>query len=455
MVGKFKAGIATGLATAMCLAAVSASASTWVIKDYDTSSSTPLPTAPIVYQEFDDNGFPTGRVVSGLSAQAENLKGFADVELKNSWISDVYPNAEYANLYADGNYTGRVFATGRDGSVPGLVQYRDVDYMWEAAAPYKIYSIKQANLLINGKAQWFGTVEKNYPVQYTGRNASVTSERVAYGFADYEVTGTNKVSTVPSVIKSSYMDKTAYTALVGLTSDQLAPSTLPTKTVEVAKDATILIPRTYDLKLTGPSFDDNGVQTAGGKVIYGTKESNPSKFNVSNLLTTITDVSGNLAYCDITWTKGAYEKAKPYRLYEYLTIDGVVMDGSAIGNGLYKPSIFRYTGAKANLDHKIAVVGVSEDGEVLLQTKVTFDEGKTYVAEGDAYGSGVYANASYRVEKGTAVNGAKTVTPVYAFEFNGVKYDTYEVNGQWFVEEWGNNTVATNAPHYFLEPYVK
>lgn len=451
MSGKIKAGFAAGIAAAMCLATVSASAAQWRIKDYDTSGGI-TPSAPIVYQEFDDNGLPTGRVVSGFSAQQEGLKGFAEIELKDSWVSDVYPNKEYAKLYADGNYTGRVFETGRDGT--DLVQYRDVDFMWEAAAPYKIYSITQAKLTINGTAQWFGTVEKNYPVKYTNRNASVSSERVAYGFGDYEITGTNTVSLVPNVIKTSYMDNTAYTALSGVTAAQLAPKTAPSAPVQVSSDAVILIPRTYDLKLTGPSFDSNGNQIANGKVLYGTKESDPAKFNVSNLLTTLTDYKGDLAYCDITWTAGGFESAKPYKLYEYLTVDGVVLDGSAIGEGVYKPCIFRYTGATANLKHRTVIAGVSDAGEVLIKTQVSFDDGKTYVDESAAYSTGVHANAEYRVEKGV-VDGAKTVTPVYAFNFNGVTYNTYEVNGEWFVEEWGSNGVVTNTPHFFLEPYVK
>lgn len=447
---KIKAGIAASIAAAMCLATVSASAAEWRIKDYDTSRGI-TPSAPIVYQEFDGNGMPTGRVVSGLSAQQEGLKGFAEIELKDSWVSDVYPNKEYANLYADGNYTGRVFETGRDGK--DLVRYRDVDFMWEAAAPYRIYAITQARLTINGSAQWFGTVEKNYPVKYTDRNASVTSERVAYGFGDYEITAANTVSVVPEVIKNYYMDNTAYTAISGVTAAQLSPKSVSPVPVQVSKDAEILIPRTYDLKLTGPSFDPNGNQIANGKVLYGTKESDPAKFNVANLLTTLRDYKGELAYCDITWTIGGFESAKPYKLYEYLTVDGVVLDGSAIGNGLYKPCIFRYTGATANLKHRTVIAGVSSEGEVLIKTQVSFNDGITYVDESPAYSTGVHANAEYRVEK-DLIDGAKTVTPVYVFNFNGVTYNTYEVNGEWFVEQWGTNGVATNTPHFFLEPYV-
>lgn len=451
MLNKLKTGLTTALAATLCLASVSATAAEWRFKDYDTTGGV-LPSAPIVYQEFDSNGLPTGRVVSGYSAQAEGLKGFAEMSLKGTWVSDVYPNQEYAKLYADGAYTGRVYATGRDGE--DLVTYRDVDFMWEASAPYKIYSIKQARLTINGVTQWFGTVEKNYPVQYSGKNASVAVQRVAYGFGDYEVTGANKVSLVPERIKQGYMDTKAYSEIRGIEADKLAPQVVAPTPIEVSRDAGFLIPRTYDLKLVGPSFDDNGNQIAGGTVLYGTKYPTPANFNVPNLLTTLKDnITDEIYYCDITWTEGGFERAKPYKLYEYLTVDGVVMDGSKIGENLYKPCIFRYTGATANLPHRTVVAGVDAKGEVVLKTQVSFDNGKTFVDEGDVFGTGIFPNVEYRVEK-NVIPGEKTVTPVYVFNYNGVTYNMFEVNGEWFVEEWGNNTVYTNAPHFFLEPYV-
>ena len=148
MSSKIKRRAAVVMAVAVCLSSVSASAAQWRIKDYDTTNAMAglKPVVPVVYQEFDDAGFPTGRVVSGNSAQEEGLKGFADAELKGAWISDVYPNKEYTSLYADGVYTGKVFETGRDGV--DLVEYKDVDFMWEVAAPHKIYSIKKAKLKV-------------------------------------------------------------------------------------------------------------------------------------------------------------------------------------------------------------------------------------------------------------------------------------------------------------------
>lgn len=456
MSGKFKKSFAAVLASALCVSA-SVGAAEWRIKDYDTSAG--ITPAPIVYQEFDANGLPTGRVVAGYEAQQEGLKGFAQVELKNSWVSDVYPNAEYINLYADGNYTGRVYPTGRDGK--DLVTYRDVDFMWEAAAPYRIYSIKQAKLFKDGKVQWFGNAEMNYPVEYTNRNADVKVERIKYGFGEYEITGTNAVAPIPEkIVNEGYFDMNAYTRIKGVTADMIKAKEEAPKAVEISKNTDIEIPRTYDLKLTGPSFDQNGKATANGLTLIASKDSDYAKYNVKNILETYNDSYGynEMANCEITWTPAGYEAAKPYRLYEYLTVDGVVMDGSIFYQDcektLYKPCIYAYSGATANLKHRTVVAGVNDEGEVVLQTQVSYNDGKTYVNEGAVFGTGIYPNVEYRIDKGL-VDGEKTVTPVYVFEYCGKMYDTYEVNGEWIVELWGNNLVSTDSANQFLEPYVK
>ncbi len=248
MTSNFKKGISAALAAVMCSAAVSASAATWKPVNIDMENG-----GAIQYQEYDDQGLPTGRSAYGQEAQDDyNLPGFAKITVERTWFSDYYPNYEYQNLYAETTATGKVYsgtvqATGRNGLDYGsegktLVEYRDVDYMWEAAAPHRIYSITQAKLTINGKTQWYGSVDKNYPVQYTGRNAEVTAERIAYGFGDYKVSG-KSVSIIPAALKAGYMDKTAYTAMVGVTSDQLAPKYVSPNHVEVTASE-VLIPRT-------------------------------------------------------------------------------------------------------------------------------------------------------------------------------------------------------------------
>ncbi len=464
MSSKIKRRAAVVMAVAVCLSSVSASAAQWRIKDYDTTNAMAglKPVVPIVYQEFDNAGFPTGRVVSGNSAQTEGLKGFADAELKNTWISDVYPNKEYINLYADGVYTGKVFETGRDGV--DLVEYKDVDFMWEVAAPHKIYSIKKAKLNINGKATWFGSVDKNYPVEYTGRNATVLANRCALGFGVYKLHQPSimnkdvRAERISKEIENNYMDKSALTNIRGLSAADIYPNANSAKRIDVTgKEKDLFIPRTYDVELVGPKFDNEG-KICGNVTIYGTEYPNPGDMNIADIVGVCKDsITGNLEGTTLTWTPAGYEAAAPYRLYEYLTVDGLVMDGRWLYNDgiadYYLPAIYRYTSAKANLKFRTIVDEVDANGEVILCKQVSYNDGATFVTESKIK-TGIYPNAEYNVEFGTVVEGTKTLTPVYKFNYNGENYTTYRINGEWFTEKWGNYNYSANMPSAYIAPYV-
>lgn len=370
MLTKFKKSFTIALAVVMCLSTVCASAATWRIKDYDTDTINGGNIA-IVYDEYDDMGNFTGRSAKANSIGyvdpvAYGLKPFATVEHKNPWMDIYYPNNQFATIYADGKNLGKFAPTGLNG-LDGLVEYKTVDYMWQVAAPFQIYSITKAKLNIGGQVQWFGTPEYWYPTQYTGRNANVSVQRVAYGFGPYEVTGANKVELIPQdFVDLGYVDPSvnAYglnlapvASATNLSVSPAALQILPTMTWE----SNINIPRSYDYALVGPAYDELGNEIPGGKTITATtyqegKEPNRAadldSFGVKNLLDTIIDVDGNTQMCEITWTAGGYDIDSPHLIYEYLTIDGVVMDGSYIGavDGIHywRPCIIAYTGAVAN-----------------------------------------------------------------------------------------------------------
>jgi len=334
MLTKFKKSFTIALAVVMCLTTVCASAASWRIRDYVTTAIAGGQ-CPIQYAEYDDMGNFTGRVATGAQALAFGLKPFATVEHKNPWIDIYFPNQEFATIYADGKNLGVFAPTTNAGKVlfngdlvnTGLVEYKDVDYMWQVAAPFQIYSITKAKLNIGGKAQWFGTPEFGYPTNYTGRNAEVKVQRVPYGFAGYEVTGANKIELVPGDFGP--WTTAAVNAIAGV---NLAPVTtwngdfaevspaalqiLPTLTWQ----SNLQIPRSYDYALVGPAFDELGNAIAGGKTITATtyeegKEPNRfaelSSFGVTNLLDTVVDVNGNTQMCEITWTAGGYDIIAP------------------------------------------------------------------------------------------------------------------------------------------------
>ncbi|MGM9551229.1 MAG: hypothetical protein ACI3XA_03135 [Clostridia bacterium] len=547
MLGKFKKGLTLALATSLCLATVSASAAEWRRVDYNTSAiengvSVTSLAVPVVYQEFDDLGLPTGRMVEGEAAVKEGLVGWANVTVGGTWVSDVYPNDQYAKLYADGNYTGRVIPTGLFGEAAG-VEYRDVNFMWEVAAPHRIYAATQAKLFKDGVVQWFASAEKNYPIVYSGENAAVTHERAYYGFADYKVTGENTVSIVPEHM-AAYTEASVYEDIEGIEAWKLAPEYVTVdykddcdcvirgidalgrcyvegfidgvwdrlyvtvedwkkmevkcdhepdcvcdactykKSIwpkysnpyryEVAYDTEIKIPRTYEHVLVGPAFDADGnktgatetvkateykawvwytgVDAAGNEIKWQQYEYAPQYFNIPNLLSTenarvsglVNDLNGELSYCDITWTKGGYETTEPHKVYEFLTVDGVVMDGSMIGTvevkveggtvyqEVYKPFIYRYTGATANVAHRTVVDSVVDD-ELVVRTEAYVDG--VWVTCARSY-TGQRVNHETRYAYDSRI-GAKTAVNVYVFSYAGERYEMYEtVPGTWHVNDW-------------------
>ena len=372
MLTKFKKSFTIALAVVMCLSTVCASAASWRIKDYDTDVQwLPNPVVEIVYEEVDDFGRFTGRManisagewkeqpnnnyygaygvtfIPATEMKAAGLKPYAQVEFKNPWFDIYYPNNEYANVYADGKNLGVYHSTSRNGLM-NLVEYKDVDYMWEVAAPFQIYSVKKAKLMINGAVQWFGTPAFNYPTKYTGRNADVKVNKYAYGFGAYEITEAGKVTLVPAKL-AGYVD-------AGYANVDLSPvaGAAPARQVLNIRYADIKIPRTYDYALVGPAFDEVGNATPYAKTVVASKyEGNPADFGVNPLISTVVDRDGNETLCDITWTAGGYEFESPHNIYEYLTVDGVVMNGAYIGKignvDYWLPCISAYTGAVANV----------------------------------------------------------------------------------------------------------
>lgn len=455
MLTKFKKSFTIALAVVMCLTSVLASAAEWKIIDYDELSIAGGQ-VPIIYDEYENGMFTGRRAAWGLNAARREvygdnaadptddlidplsvgLKRTATATFVNPWVDVFFPNNEFATLYADGVNTNSFANTGAQNAgkiwtaagwtATGNVEYREVDFAWEVFAPFNILSITQAKLNIGGKAQWFGDVTYNYPVNYTGKAAQVVVQRVPYGFANYEITGPNQIELVPddldgirnnltgglvpvvtgttpafsvtgapagAVAPVNYMNASLFTFVSGLTNQDVttgaaipvsdgAVNLLPTARnqyfdfsqspvrvlADRVTDADVQIPRSYDYTLVGPSFDANGNQIAGGMKIAASsyqegkqphRANELASFGVANLLDTLNSTAAPAdvnfgstpvpQMCEITWTDGGYETTSPHRQFSYLTVDGVVMDGSYMGavDGIHywRPCIIAYTGA--------------------------------------------------------------------------------------------------------------
>lgn len=181
MINSKKSIVALALSTGMLLSTASAFAAgdiTWKVKDYVANADRTKFT--IVYEQYLD-GIATGRKISGEDARKYGLKPYASsITRPNSWYDLRYPNYEYDEIFADGEYTGLVEKTGAQ--LP-YTSYKDFPYTWEVGGTHKIIAIKKA--FLNGG--WFGKANYDYPSVYTGANADVKEENKYLGFDVFEI----------------------------------------------------------------------------------------------------------------------------------------------------------------------------------------------------------------------------------------------------------------------------
>jgi len=365
MFNKIKKSFTIALAVVMAFASVAACATGALQRDarvvgYDVdwyNANRPTNIIPIQYQVYDEKGVMIAETQGEAALRDFGLEPFATAELKNPWVSIDFGwaqnpqtgawdiplwNQEYADLYANGNkVAGASYATGRAGVLAG-VKYRNVDYMWEAAAPHKIYSRTQAYLFVNGVAQWYSNA--TYPVQYSGRNAQVKAERIYYGFGDYKVTGKDAIALLPTYM-APWVGNDVFAGIEGITAADLAPKTEVVRQDVTAYFDEIKVPKSYDIKLVGPGFDGEGNQIPDAKTIIGSDITtvNPANLGINDVIGVVRDsFYGNIEYAEITWTNSNHEAVYPYNDYLFLTVDGVVMDGRMEAPGYYRPCIFRY-----------------------------------------------------------------------------------------------------------------
>lgn len=338
---KKKTLCALAVAAIMCLSSVSALANTWQLKDYDTSSealeqSMMQDKVAKIYAEYDDAGMPTGRVLSGDSVEANQIKdaygnpltGWAQASLLDKWIDKAYPNYSYVRLYADGNYTGVVFPTGAYGDC----EYRWSNYMWDSST-HDIYQVLQAKLP-NG---WYGGQDGAvplYPTRNSGKKANVRVIRNQIG-VDW--------SGIPAVVQ--------------------VETGMPEAFEEV-------IPRVYQETTYGPVFNFDGSISSGNEFALAA----PARvYNGGDFAAT-------------TWVDAGFELEEPYRIYQILSADGYLADGT-----MGKPYIYRYTGGLASPNVTWVPCGFTTGNELVVEKYV--DGIKT----GYTKNSGVYGKIDYSV----------------------------------------------------------
>ncbi len=453
------AGIALSAAAVLTsMTTLAAGQITWQVKDYITANGG-IP-YEIVYEQYLD-GVATGYFVSGDAAREYGLKGYASsITRPVTWYDVTYPNYQYQEIWADGQYTGLVKPTGAQ--LP-YTAYKDFPYTWEVGGTHKVVAEKRANF----GGQYIGG--PSYPKLYTGANADVIEENRYFGFDVFEVYADGKARDVEAVLdtegnavnasnvlKASLMTDAANANTVngsisglvnsGNGSDSVLYATLAddmdwayagqrgnTDAYGSYHEVPIfdytnapsdyfdnLLSVQHYFHLSGPVYSADGTIAAGNEyalkidayedcVDASAASTGSWNYNINterygyytNNLITTTPVKATA-----DWVYAGYELAEPYRLYEYLSVEGIVFDGDIDNDGNFDtPVIFRYLknsdGSFALANPKVtwdyAYVEASYPHEIYMQKSVE-DMNGNMVATGEFRGAGKYAKENYAAE---------------------------------------------------------
>lgn len=354
------------LALSVLGAANGALANTWKQVGYDTSdNAVSTGRYACVYQEYDEYGIATGNVKSGFEIYTLNMNvpAFAKtVAWANSFVDrthtcslsskgdyyfanhDLLPEHDCGNLeYANLVLDGKKQERVAATGAYGNVNYRWSNWFWEKAEPHKIYQKKEANFG-NG---WY--TDDSYPMRYSGQNEKVTVTQPQV-YID--------TNSLPLVGDATGNEGLFNKSVLKLYQRYLTGTTIP---VTVIDDVT---------------YTNNGLFTNG-------------------------------LLAEPKWVDAGYEQTPPYRMYQILSLDGYLMDGTNITIQtndpenpmvIAKPYIFRYTGGFAKptityTDYKIDLStydSVNRTAEVVAT--IVLDGNKTTLPP---VATGEYATLDY------------------------------------------------------------
>ena len=388
------------LAGVLCVATVAASTTafagnSWKFKGYSTEDwNVSNGVYNKMWYEVDARGIPTGR---------EKYEGVASkVEWKHEFYERDYPHAEVNRLYLDEQATE---VLGDSGAFADWEMKYEPE-MWEVQYPYRIYERLKTN--IPGIGWYANTLEHRGVTEadllkYLGKNEPVTQTYEYFGFGPYRIINKDVIEQDnyrPGKEQALYNGHYWYEGATDLDGNYIVDSskllddfgidsslpfyeaycadcetTTPHIATDVVNDNECLSCwnawNGYDVSnakiannihvfkseyLVGKDYVKGGNQKIDTATYY-TKTLNAGMFNPHFIIDTNRD---NVA--SIAWTNEMYEhdyvishNMLPNKQYQYLIVDGVILDGRRIGtdwslgtdpavNGIYLPTVYRYVG---------------------------------------------------------------------------------------------------------------
>ncbi|MBQ4109589.1 MAG: hypothetical protein IJC74_01780 [Clostridia bacterium] len=340
--------LSLAMAATMLTGVVAGAASTtWVFDAYDLNHPQYLK----VEKQLDEKGYPTGLWrYAGMPNS---------IEWKHAFYEAAYPHYEYEMLYLDGKLQSAAGARPTGAVAKSVQEVRPL--YWEAYAPYAIYG--QTYTSIPGILAWTPVSLNVIAPAYMG-NADVKKDWVDYGFSAYRtVYGafvdtydflTQEVGAGKFQFAKNYNEMVnSYNAIKALDLTGTGLDAWPAGT-----DFTALVPALVQEELVGPKYE--GGKVVGSKAVRALDEMMVATGKGANYNPAL--VSSEVDYVPVSWQYGSYEEEVHHSIYEYLVIDGVVMDGGDCLELVYdpcckaqnwylapakKPLIKRYTGGVA------------------------------------------------------------------------------------------------------------
>ncbi|MDD6734985.1 MAG: hypothetical protein PUE13_01580 [Clostridiales bacterium] len=391
--------------TALCcaitaLTCASASAQ-WQFAGYDTTNP---PEYGKIFNEVIDGKYTSKQKIEKLEPEAAEWK-FEGYELQ-------YPHAGYERLYLEGNIQRGITRT--TSQFPQWeTKFRD--FMWEVSGEHRIFQRQQTK--INNKYwEWdFGgnAYDESLVFVPTTRYATVTDSFEDYGIANLDMDG-NYVFDINGNIynEEKYTLYSDFNVMPRAFNVKLDEEGNPTKEIvegdffdsanlSVLDENNQFAVTDWDIAqyielmkskfVTGPSYyGENGTKDVAA--MYFANKDYGWNWDWDTVI--------NTREAQIDWTKPVYEMAEPYNYYQYLIVNGLVMDGRND-----TPRIYRFTGGKAtpDVEWKYAFVEADYPYNIVEYKFIRGNDGKMVQAYDEngvpehRYPSGEFGNSYFKV----------------------------------------------------------
>lgn len=278
------------------------------------------------------------------------VKGYAStVEWVHAFYEAEYPHKEVQTLVLDGNKTGLTRYSGNFANAEVVLR---PDF-WEAKAPYDIYHRLYSNLegagykpsSVVGYAGKQEDIKVSFPVVGFDRFAVIDGKVYNYAKVYEKLAGQVENAPVGYTTLDSLID--AYYASVTNADGSFTQAFYNGEEADWKYDMFKgAVPQYSWEVLEGPDYATGNTQTIVPMQVLGQKIDEMSKRKdaygyhpdyYDNVIAKQTRASE-----DVKWVTAGYEKVYPYRIYQVLSVNGVLFDGSEVttpGAGQYKDPI--------------------------------------------------------------------------------------------------------------------